>query len=246
VALECERWQWRELIASEHGPANPSTRLVLLVLALHMNQDGANAFPSQQLIATRSGLSVRSVRTHLALAAAAQWVRIYQKRRSGQNWFIHEYVATIPDELADRCKSKPWEDDPTSQRAENSAGRSDSEQRHPANSARRAAIDDTTSGNLRHNARQPLPPNLKSNYSINSSGNVPEPFKNGSAKSKEPDPEAEKKALEEKQRKVVEERANRINRIEAGLKAFPDYADADIAKVTGTTLDEVQQLRICA
>ncbi len=148
MALECERWQWRELIASENGPSDPSTRLVLLVLSLHMNQVGENAFPAQELIAKRAGLSVRSVRTHLNLAADAEWLRIYQKAQKGKAWFVHEYMATIPDRLAGLRTSKPWVDDPKWER--------------PAN-------DDPTPGNLRHDARQGLP----TNSSLNSSGNPP-------------------------------------------------------------------------
>jgi hypothetical protein len=89
-----------------------------------MNQQGENAFPAQKLIAERTGLSERSVRTHLAHARRDGWIQIYRKARPGkQAWFVHEYVAIIPDNLAELCTSRPWEDDPTWQRAENSAGR---------------------------------------------------------------------------------------------------------------------------
>ena len=84
MALECDRWEWRDLFASEHGPPDPSTRLVLFVLSLHMNQNGENAFPAQQLIATRTGLSERSVRTHLDHAVRGGWLRISKKARRGQ------------------------------------------------------------------------------------------------------------------------------------------------------------------
>jgi hypothetical protein len=177
TSVECERWQWRELIASEHGPADPSTRLVLFVLSLHMNENGENAFPAQKLIAQRAGLSERSVRTHINLAADAGWLRIYQKPQKGKAWFVHEYQATIPDRLAELCKARPWEDDPNWKRPENSAGRKTEPKltQRAANGAGRPAIlaprpanDDTTGGNLRHDARQGLPTNSSLNSSMNS------------------------------------------------------------------------------
>jgi hypothetical protein len=165
VALEIERWQWRELIASEHGPADPSTRLVLFVIALHMNQRGDNAFPSQATIARRTALSERSVRTHLARAAKAGWIQISQKRRAGQAYFVNQYVATIPDKLAGLCASKPWEDDRTWRRPEEFAGRSES--RHPANGAQRAAKFSATPGNPFRDTRQNLPTNTPMNPPMN-------------------------------------------------------------------------------
>jgi Helix-turn-helix domain len=172
VAIECERWQWRELFASEHGPVDPSTRLVLFVLALHMNPQGENAFPSQETIAKRTGLSARSVRTHLDRAAKAGWLRIYRKARKGQAWFVSQYVATIPEKLTGLCTSKPWEHDPSWRRAANSAGRPrsvPSDYQHPANGAERAAIDDTTPGKICRDARKELPTNSPSNSSSNTS-----------------------------------------------------------------------------
>jgi hypothetical protein len=268
VAIECERWQWRELLASEEGPEDPSTRLVLFVLALHMNQQGLNAFPSQETIAKRSGLSARAVRTHLRRAEKAHWLKIYQKPRKGQAWFVHEYVACIPDNLIELCTSKPWEEDPNWQRAEDSSGRRDEavdkppqKPQHPANGAghpaihaqraangsERAAIDDRTGGNLRHDARNRLPTNSSSNSSLNSSSNSPinTPVEGAVASdrtalsktlnlnpSKTPDPEAEKTASKE-----------RAERARKAIKTFADYADADIAKVARVSLEEVQQVR---
>jgi hypothetical protein len=273
VALECERWQWRELVASEHGPSDPSTRLVLFVLSLHMNQDGINAWPSQALIAKRTGLSERSVRTHVALAEKAEFLSIYQKRQPGKAWFVHEYVAVIPDRLEQFCTSKPWEVDPDYRRPAKSAGRKplavDKSGRLPARAANgaerpatdapRAAIDDTTPGNLRHNARQGLPTNLRSeNSSSNSPNNTPKKVRSQptaptvlNIEPKEPelepeDPDTEKKAIadqaakQQRQRKAAEERANRIK---VALKAFPDYDDEGIRRASGVSLVEVRQLR---
>lgn len=264
--LECERWQWRELIASEHGPPHPSTRLVLLILSLHMNELGNRCFPSQELIVTRTGLSARSVRSHLKLGESMGWIEIYVKRRKGQAWFNHEYAAIIPPNLAQYCTSKPWERDPAWRRAANSAGRSAQSDSHPANSAerpptvaQRAANDDTTGGNLCRDAQQPLPPNSPSNTPRNSPNNTSE---NVQPKAAAPpvavlipqDPEAEKRALEAPQRKAAaaeeaaaEERKRkaeeRVNRIKLAAKAFPDYTVSELAKVARVTDHEVHEIR---
>ena len=47
-SVQCDKWEWLDLIASEHGPPNASTRLVLFVLSLHMMRKGASCFPSQE------------------------------------------------------------------------------------------------------------------------------------------------------------------------------------------------------
>lgn len=181
---ELDKWEWLDLLASEHGPQDPSTRLVLFVLSLHMSPAGERCFPSQKLIATRSALSERSVRVHLGLAEAGGWIGIYRKRRPGQAWFVNEYVATIPKELADLVKEKPWVEDPGYQRPAESAG--DTRQdlppvsQHPANGAGHPADNvehpaefASTGGSLRHDTRQDLPPNSSSNSPSNSSKNIP-------------------------------------------------------------------------
>jgi hypothetical protein len=249
VPLEAERWEWRELFASEHGPADPSTRLILFVLALHMNQQGDTAFPSQETIAKRSGLSVRSVRTHLDHAVNGGWLRISKKSRRGQAWFVHEYTATIPTALADRVASKPWVDDPKWQRAENSAGRVDKSPdsegdpailaEHPANDARRPAIDDTTPGKICRDARQGLPTNSSSNSSMNSPNNTS--CERAVASDRTACVESLKGiGTEEAKKEAPEPRANRIRQ---AIAALPKDGDSDIAKIARVTLEEVQQVR---
>ena len=179
MAIEIERWQWRELFASEHGPADAGTRLVLFVIALHMNENGENAFPSQALVATRTGLSERSVRRHLAHAEKTGWLQRFERRRPGRAYFVSQYVATIPDHLAPLCSDKPWEIDPSWRRPANLAGcdgetvdKSPPKAEHPANGARRAANLAATPGKFGRDGRPPLPPNSSLNTSMNPSENV--------------------------------------------------------------------------
>jgi hypothetical protein len=92
--------QWRNLILSAHGPETVVERLVLLAIAQHMKPDGTDGFPSQATIARRTSLCVRSVKTALASATRAGWVRRETKRRSkGRNWMFTTYLATAPDGL---------------------------------------------------------------------------------------------------------------------------------------------------
>lgn len=184
--IECDRWNWCRIVASEHGPASSTTRHVLLTLALHMNEHGQGAWPSQKKLATESGLSERTVREHLALAEAQSWIAVHQRRRPQQAWFVHEYVATIPAELESLVKVAPWETDPTWQRpagdsarsgerpagaagrsGQRAAGDSARSGQRAANDAQRPAGDSGTGGSSPHNARQELPPNYSYNYSIN-------------------------------------------------------------------------------
>jgi hypothetical protein len=147
-----DRWSWCDLIASKHGPTDPSTRLVLLVISLHMNAQGERAWPSQNHVAERSALSVRSVREHLKRAESAGWISVKQRRQAGRAWFVSEYRPAVPPALLDLVKDKPnGARDP----ADIAASRVDGRQSTP----RRPAIRALTPGNLRHDARQNLPTN---------------------------------------------------------------------------------------
>ncbi|MPZ45112.1 MAG: hypothetical protein GEV05_17300 [Betaproteobacteria bacterium] len=93
------RWRW--LIASEHGPSSPTTRHVLLTLALHMAADGSRAFPSEQRLAQETGLSERAVSTHLRLASEQGWIVRRRRRQVGKDWAQYDwaqyvYQAAVP------------------------------------------------------------------------------------------------------------------------------------------------------
>jgi hypothetical protein len=123
VAVETKRWQWLQAIASKLGPADSTTRHVLMTLSLHMNQLGEQAFPSQRLLAERSGLSERSVRTHLQLATKAGWLLVYAKQPNGKGWRLHEYVAAVPEQIVASLPQSPYDEEPNFQRAEPVAAR---------------------------------------------------------------------------------------------------------------------------
>lgn len=269
AAIECEKWQWLQLIGSEHGPPNPVTRLVLFGLSLRMNQQGASCFPSQDSQSVSTGLSTRTVRTHLHIAEKLGWIKIYLRPRKGQAWFSHEYEATIREDLAQYCTSKPWEDDPNWQRPENTAGRQresvdkpatngqhpangarhpETGAQHPAAGARRPEPDDTTPGTSFRDARHQLPTNSSSNSSgnlpNNSSRNLPVEgavASDRTALSKTLNLNPSKTQDPEAEKAASKERDQKIRRAMDG--PWKDYADADIAKITQVPLDHVQQIR---
>jgi len=132
-----------------------------------MNEFGESAFPSQATIAKRSGLSERAVRTHLEIAEREGWIEVFQRRRDKQAWFVHEYVATIPERLEHLVKAGEWESDPTYQRPERRSARVDKSGQRPANGAERPERGSATPGTSFHNARHDVPTNSSSNSSSN-------------------------------------------------------------------------------
>lgn len=83
---------WRDRVASDDGPPS-TTRLVLLVLSLHMNRTGW-CHPKVATVARRSSLSERIVSEHLREAARAGWIEI--GRRPGKLYRQRTYQACWP------------------------------------------------------------------------------------------------------------------------------------------------------
>ncbi len=92
---------WRRMVASEHGPESPTTRLVLHTLAVHMDPAGGSCFPSTKKLSVESGLSERVVWHHLAVAANAGWILKSLSGKNGQGWKRNQYRATLPKALTE-------------------------------------------------------------------------------------------------------------------------------------------------
>ena len=94
---------WRHALCSAQGPRHPADRHVALVLSLYFNGDGLGAWPSQQTLALRSGLAVRTIRPALARLVAGHWLsRVERKSPRGiraKRWG-YEYRARLPGKLA--------------------------------------------------------------------------------------------------------------------------------------------------
>ncbi len=89
-----EVFSWREAIQLSELPA--PTRHVLLNLSIYMNDKGGNCFPSVELQAKDTGLSKRSVITHLQIACDKGFLVKTQHGYAGQKWKRSEYQATYP------------------------------------------------------------------------------------------------------------------------------------------------------
>jgi DNA-binding Lrp family transcriptional regulator len=120
VPQSVDRFRWSQAVCSEQGPAGSITRLVLLVISLHMDADGTRAWPSQQTIASRARISRRSVVTHLESAEREGWVSRYVAGRNSQGWRLSGYKATVPDRVYPTLPDKPWDADPNWKRGERS------------------------------------------------------------------------------------------------------------------------------
>ena len=71
-----------------------------------MNDDGAGCFPGTKFQAAATGLSERTVCTHLELAAAAGYIEKRRRGNSGKRGWSHEYVAMMPERTEARSVPK--------------------------------------------------------------------------------------------------------------------------------------------
>ncbi|MBC2709533.1 MAG: helix-turn-helix domain-containing protein [Desulfosarcina sp.] len=94
---EISKFDWQRMISSEKGPKSPTTRHVLLTLSLYMNDDGGSCYPSTKKLGLATGLSERSVCTHLDIATSAGWIRKHIKTGEGRAWKLHSYTPATPD-----------------------------------------------------------------------------------------------------------------------------------------------------
>lgn len=95
-------WTWRHAIIK--SGLSPTTRHVLLTLSCHLNDLGEDCFPSTAMLAEETGLSERSVCTHLATAAALGWFVVRKHGFAKQRWARHEYLPRIPDGFEIRAR----------------------------------------------------------------------------------------------------------------------------------------------
>lgn len=98
-AVHVDRWEWRQLIASEQGPASPTTRYVLHMVAMFMDDDGRNCWPSQASIAARAALTTRAVKKHLAIARRTAWLEVTDHYTGRPGWRRNSYAPIVPAAL---------------------------------------------------------------------------------------------------------------------------------------------------
>ena len=88
-----ELFAWQRALRDESNLPQ-LTKHVLLTLSTYMKQDGTGAFPAQQTLADACGVSVRTVRKHLADAIEAGWIeKVRQGRHVGRgSSYSNEYA----------------------------------------------------------------------------------------------------------------------------------------------------------
>src|SRR5258708_7411291 len=84
----------------------PTTRLLALVLSLHMNELGSSCYPGSELLARETGLSSSTVFVHLAKLRDAGWITVGQPRGSGRG-HVNLYSATVPESHREPDTSDP-------------------------------------------------------------------------------------------------------------------------------------------
>lgn len=104
-------WTWRDAIAQ--ADIKPLTKLVLYTLANHMNDRGQVCWPSVETLMEQTGLSNRSVATHLALAVAAGFLEIERKHNDKGHRYRTWYTPCFPEqfELARKATHFPQPED---------------------------------------------------------------------------------------------------------------------------------------
>ncbi len=102
---EKEQWErpwkhrWLDLVEDTSSLPAP-TRHLLLSLGRRMESDGTNCYPSTRTIAARTGMSERTVCTHLTLAEDEGWLkRSARGRGAGRAWRGHEYRPSVPPKV---------------------------------------------------------------------------------------------------------------------------------------------------
>ena len=87
------RWQWRILHASKE--LHPTTRHILLTLAVRMNPDGSSCYPSARRLSEETGLSKQTILTRLDEAERDGWIR-REQRGQGRGWRGWTYTPQFP------------------------------------------------------------------------------------------------------------------------------------------------------
>ena len=99
----------RKAILSVNGPRRSGTKLVLVAI-LEFAGPGCVAFPSQETLAACTGMSIRSVRSHLKDAEIGHWLtRGFRRNAKGRNWYHTVYMVHTPEQAAEIAACEPVE-----------------------------------------------------------------------------------------------------------------------------------------
>lgn len=94
MTLAANLFPWRSQILK--SDLQPTTRLVLLTLSCHMNDAGESCYPSVERLVKETGLTKRTVITHLQIAKDLGWIGSRKHGFAGQAWARNEYYISWP------------------------------------------------------------------------------------------------------------------------------------------------------
>jgi hypothetical protein len=94
-------FDWRTAVVEADLP--PTTKLVALVLSLHMNRAGESCFPGLALLQRQTSLSRSAVQEHVRALALSNWL---ERRQQPGRGYATEYVATFPPPLVQEIIEK--------------------------------------------------------------------------------------------------------------------------------------------
>lgn len=92
--MKVKVWSWRDSIRQSN--IHSTTKLVLYNLSIYMNEAGDGCFPSTKTQSNDTGLSERTICTHLQKACDSGFITKSVHGYSGQGWARNEYIASYP------------------------------------------------------------------------------------------------------------------------------------------------------
>lgn len=86
---------WVKAFRSASGP-EPTTRHVLHALASYMFEGKPRCFPSMRTLSDDTGLTTRTICTHIEKAKEQGWLKVTQRKGKEKGWKLNHYEAAIP------------------------------------------------------------------------------------------------------------------------------------------------------
>ena len=85
-------FRYRDYIRSDAIPKNPTLRHVLTELSLWMDMEGNNCYPTQELLAQKTGLSRKTINKYLKQAKELKLIEILKHKSKNQKWTNNVYL----------------------------------------------------------------------------------------------------------------------------------------------------------
>jgi hypothetical protein len=82
--------QWRDLVLSNDGPADPNAKLVALAVAKFINAQSMQTFAGVDALAEATGYDERTVRRHLTKLLAAGW--LFAEYGPSKGFITHRFL----------------------------------------------------------------------------------------------------------------------------------------------------------